>query len=126
MAVTAYGRTTIFDHAVHKVPFVFSNLYAALFLTDPTSAGLLTGEVSVGEYERQLVQFDSNYQNANELVWAVATTTWGVVSHLGIIGQGVKGFGNLIFYEPIPGDDPLVTIGKVVRIPIGQLSLDMT
>ena len=126
MAATTYGRSIIFDHAVHKVPFVFSNLYVALFLADPTSAGLLTSEVSVGEYERLLVQFDSDYANTNELVWAVATTTWGTLSHVGIIAQGAKGFGNLIFYEPVPGVDPNVTIGKFVRIPIGQLSLDMT
>lgn len=106
-----------------KVP----NLYAGLFLTDPTDGDIGTEITTSGSgYSRQIIPVDNDswsppedaagYMrsvNLIELEWDQATSEWGTPAYWGLFDAGTG--GNLWVYAPIggtlrsigPSDDPV-------------------
>jgi hypothetical protein len=79
-----------------------ASIYVALYTSDPTDANS-GAEVSGGAYIRKAITFaapvDGVASNSADILFPVATTNWGTVTHIGIM-DALTG-GNLLFYSPI-------------------------
>ena len=79
-----------------------SQAYVALYTTDPTKDNTGT-EVSAPTYYRLPVTMgepvDGFSENINELEWAIATTVWGTITHVGIMDAEV--LGNLMYFTEL-------------------------
>lgn len=82
--------------------------YAGLFLADPTFAGLLTSEVSNADYARvaltSLLSSPSNgyINNATDIKFNVASTTWGGIGWIGVLDTSTLGQGKMVHYIALP------------------------
>jgi hypothetical protein len=94
----------------------------ALFTADPGETGVLTSEVSGGGYTRPAVTFTASTnggasQNVAEVLFAVATASWGNVSHWGVIDN----LSTMLYRAPITGGPLAVTENRQVRFAPGAL-----
>jgi hypothetical protein len=102
-----------------------SVVYVGLYTTDPTDAGSGT-EVSGGSYARQSVTFGapSNGVSTNSAAveFPQCTSTWGTVSHIGILDASTS--GNLYYHTALDSSKTIET-GDVFKIAIGNLSVTL-
>ena len=102
-----------------------SVVYVGLYTADPTDAGSGT-EVSGGSYARQSVTFGapSNGVSTNSAAveFPQCTSTWGTVSHIGILDASTS--GNL-YYHTALDSSKLIETGDVFKIAIGNLSVTL-
>ena len=102
-----------------------SVIYVGLFTADPTDAGSGT-EVSGGSYARQSVTFGapSNGVSTNSAAveFPQCTSTWGTVSHIGILDASTS--GNLYYHTALDSSKTIET-GDVFKIAIGNLSVTL-
>jgi hypothetical protein len=102
-----------------------SVVYVGLYTTDPTDAGTGT-EVSGGSYARQSVTFGapSNGVSTNSAAveFPQCTSTWGTVSHIGILDASTS--GNLYYHTALDSSKTIET-GDVFKIAIGNLSVTL-
>lgn len=109
-ALSNYLETALLNAVLRNTPYTSpATVYLALYLSDPTEADTGT-EVSGGGYARQPVTFTapSNGQvtNSADIIFPVATTDWGTVTHVGIRDAATG--GNLLWYGPL-------TVSKVIQ-----------
>lgn len=97
-----YLEKKLLDHVLIGTTYTPpSDIYLALFTSDPTDAG--SGiEVSGGDYARQKLVFDeatvvdgTSVTDA-DTIFPIATANWGTVTHIGIY-DALTG-GNLLFH----------------------------
>jgi len=102
-----------------------STVYVGLYTADPTDAGTGT-EVSGGSYARQSVTFGapSNGVSTNSAAveFPQCTSTWGTVSHIGILDASTS--GNLYYHTALDSSKTIET-GDVFKIAIGNLSVTL-
>jgi len=102
-----------------------SVVYVGLYIADPTDAGSGT-EVSGGSYARQSVTFGapSNGVSTNSAAveFPQCTSTWGTVSHIGILDASTS--GNLYYHTALDSSKTIET-GDVFKIAIGNLSVTL-
>ncbi len=102
-----------------------SVVYVGLYTADPTDAGTGT-EVSGGSYARQSVTFGapSNGVSTNSAAveFPQCTSTWGTVSHIGILDASTS--GNLYYHTALDSSKTIET-GDVFKIAIGNLSVTL-
>lgn len=108
--------------------------YLALFTSDPTDAGLVTGEVvGNGDYARiPLATYftassgtDGISANTSEIAFTQCAVDWGIVTHIGICKTGVKGTNDMILHGVLPIAIPCV-IGYIFKYNVGDLSLTLS
>ena len=102
-----------------------ATVYVGLYTADPTDAGSGT-EVSGGSYARQSVTFGapSNGVSTNSAAveFPQCTSTWGTVSHIGILDASTS--GNL-YYHTALDSSKIIETGDVFKIAIGNLSVTL-
>jgi hypothetical protein len=102
-----------------------SVVYVGLYTADPTDAGTGT-EVSGGSYARQSITFGapSNGVSTNSAAveFPQCTSTWGTVSHIGILDASTS--GNLYYHTALDSSKTIET-GDVFKIAIGNLSVTL-
>lgn len=102
-----------------------ATVYVGLYTADPTDAGSGT-EVSGGSYARQSVTFGapSNGVSTNSAAveFPQCTSTWGTVSHIGILDASTS--GNLYYHTALDSSKTIET-GDVFKIAIGNLSVTL-
>jgi hypothetical protein len=125
MSSTTYLDTLILDKVFFADNFELStSWYAALFTQDPGKAGQLAFEVSAGEYARQAVTLStSTYSNTNEITYAVSLSSWGTVSHIGLVTADTGGY--LGVYGAITGGPISVVAQELVKIAVGGIVIQM-
>ena len=102
-----------------------ATVYVGLYTADPTDAGSGT-EVSGGSYARTSVTFGapSNGVSTNSAAveFPQCTSTWGTVSHIGILDASTS--GNLYYHTALDSSKTIET-GDVFKIAIGNLSVTL-
>jgi hypothetical protein len=102
-----------------------ATVYVGLYTADPIDAGTGT-EVSGGSYARQSVTFGapSNGVSTNSAAveFPQCTSTWGTVSHIGILDASTS--GNLYYHTALDSSKTIET-GDVFKIAIGNLSVTL-
>ena len=100
--------------------------YVALYTTDPTKDNTGT-EVSGVTYYRLPVTMKNPVagfsENENEMEWAVATTVWGTITHVGIMDAAVG--GNLLYFAELI-EPKNITVGDQFQIIPDNLKLTLS
>ena len=101
-------------------------VWVALYTSDPTKDNTGT-EVSGVTYTRLPVTMDAPTdgvtQNTNEMEWAVATTVWGTITHVGIMDAEVT--GNLMYFAELV-EPKNITVGDQFQITPANLKLTLS
>jgi hypothetical protein len=126
MSMSDYLENALLNAVLRNTPYTSpSQVYVALFTSDPTDAGTGT-EVSGGGYARQPVTFNapSNGQvtNAADILFPIATASWGTVTHVGIY-DAVTG-GNLLFHGALT-TSKTISANDQLKIAAGDLSISL-
>ena len=102
-----------------------TNVYLALYTTDPTDADTGT-ECSGTSYARQAITFGapSNGVSTNSaaIEFPQAGGSWGTITHIGI--RDALTTGNLLYHTPLDASKTIAT-GDVFRVAIGSLSVTL-
>ncbi len=102
-----------------------ATVYVGLYTSDPTDANTGT-EVSGGSYARTAVTFGapSNGVSTNSAAveFPQCTSTWGTVSHIGILDASTS--GNLYYHTALDSSKTIET-GDVFKIAVGNLSVTL-
>jgi hypothetical protein len=102
-----------------------TNVYVALFTSDPTDAGSGT-EVSGGSYARKEVTFGSPSNgvttNSADVTFDQCTADWGVVGWIGIFDALTT--GNLLYHTALNTAKTIET-DDIFKIESGQLSVTL-
>jgi len=123
-ALSNYLENNVLDHTLGTASFTSpSTVYVALFTTDPTDAD--TGdEVSGGGYDRQAVTFNAasggSTSNDEEVVFDVASASWGTITHIGIYDAATD--GNLLYHGEL-NDSKAIDSSDQFRIPADNLTI---
>ncbi len=102
-AASNYLENEFLDHALGTASWSApSNVYFALFTTNPTDAG--TGnEVSGSGYARQAVTFDpasgGTAPSDVQITFTASGGSWGTVNHWAVFDAVSS--GNMLFYGPL-------------------------
>jgi hypothetical protein len=126
MSMSDYLENALLNAVLRNTPYTSpSQVYVALFTSDPTDAGTGT-EVSGGGYARQPVTFNapSNGQvtNAADILFPVATASWGTVTHVGIYDAATG--GNLLFSGALT-TSKTISANDQLKIAAGSLSISL-
>ena len=124
MPKTYYWAGNVINAGLRGVPYTPpTGSYVALYIASPTPAG---GGVEVvgGGYSRQQAVWTApvNGQSTNvaDLVFSVASTSWGTIVAYGLLDAGLS--GNLLYFAPL-GAPQLVQINDQIKFPAGQLQI---
>ena len=129
--ISKYLGDAILNEAFRDVNYVPpTTVYLGLYTSDPGDTNTGT-EVSNAEYARQVVAFDaptyvggkSTILNTLDVVYPIALTSWGTVTHVGVL-DALTG-GHLLYYGSIPSPGKLIGIGDQFKTLAGNLSLDL-
>ena len=107
----------------------YSDVYLALFTSDPGVGGSLAGEVSGGDYDRVAIEamFPSatggSVSNDTLIEFVVSSGIWGTVTHFGLCDGGTPGAGNLLVYAPLLPGSQYVGSGQIFKFSVGNLTL---
>lgn len=124
MPKTYYWAGNVINAGLRGVPYTPpTGSYVALYTTSPTPTG---GGVEVvgGGYSRQQAVWTApvNGQSTNvaDLVFPVASTSWGTIVAYGLVDAGLS--GNLLYFAPLNAPQ-LVQINDQIKFPAGQLQI---
>lgn len=101
-------------------------VYLALFTTNPTSAGILTGEVvpTSLDYTRQPVTWGTiaagSVANSIAVTYNVAVGAWGTLGWSGIMDTVTVGAGTMLYYGAL-AVPKVVGVGDQVSFAIGAV-----
>lgn len=125
-AMSNYLENALLNHIFRNTEFTPpTELYVALYTSDPTDQDIGM-EVSGGGYERQVVTFgppsNGSVSNTADIVFPVATTDWGTITHIGV--RDAASGGNLLFRAAL--DVPkTIQSGDQIKILAGQLVISL-
>ena len=117
----------LINATVRKVAYTTpAQAYVALYTSDPTKEN--TGiEVSAPTYYRMALTMgtpaDGFSENISEMEWAVATTVWGTITHIGVMDAEV--LGNLMYFTELV-EPKNITVGDQFQITPSNLKLTLT
>jgi hypothetical protein len=126
MSMSNYLENAILNAVLRNTAYTSpSQVYIALFTSDPTDAGTGT-EVTGGGYARQPITFNSpsngQVTNAADILFPVATASWGTVTHIGIY-DAASG-GNLLFHGALITSKTISTDDQL-KIAAGDISISL-
>ena len=127
MDFSNYLANKLISATVRKLAYTTpAQPYVALYTTDPTKDNTGT-EVSGVTYTRLPVTMknpESGFsENENELEWAIATTVWGTITHVGIMDAEVS--GNLLYFAELL-EPKNITVGDQFQITPDNLKLTLS
>lgn len=132
--LTNYAETALTNHILGKAAYTMpTTVYLALFTADPTDSGTLTAEVPASRgYARQAITSTmstssggSTSQNSADINFGpCVTTSWGTVTHIGIVDSATIGAGNLLFYGPVTASKA-VAVGDSLRFAANNLTVSI-
>ena len=127
MDFSNYLADALINATVRKTTYTTpTQSYVALYTSDPTKDNTGT-EVTGVTYEREPLTMDEPddgvTQNASEMEWAVATTVWGTITHVGIVDAVVG--GNLMYFAELI-EPKNITVGDQFQITPTKLKLTLT
>ena len=127
MDFSNYLADALIDATVRKTTYTTpTQAYVALYTSDPTKDNTGT-EVSGVTYTRLAVTMDAPTdgvtQNTNEMEWAIATTVWGTITHVGIMDAEVA--GNLLYFAELI-EPKNITVGDQFQITPANLKLTLS
>jgi hypothetical protein len=114
-----------------------TNLYVALFASDPTETGTGGTEINYPEYTRMAITFTAPYaesggigvKNDTNITWATASVAGGQATFIALFDSNVVGAGNMWAYgqltEPLSidvGEQPVLYAGDVLFYLTGAFS----
>jgi hypothetical protein len=125
-ALSNYLENELLDHALGTGAFTApTNVYVALFTTDPTDAGSGT-EVSGAGYTRQLVTFGSasggTASNSSEETFTASGGNFGTVTHIGI--YDASSGGNLLFHGALTASRT-INDGESLVFSVGAIDITL-
>jgi len=104
-----------------------TQVYLALYTTDPTKDGYSSGEVDQASYNRQEVTFtdpvDGVSTNAGQIDWNTATSNWGDVGWISIMDAPSGGF--MLYFKALDNAKEILS-GDQFKIDAGKLNLTLT
>jgi len=126
MSMSDYLENALLNAVLRNTPYTSpSQVYVALFTSDPTDANTGT-EVSGGGYARQPVTFNAptngQVTNASDILFPVATASWGTVTHVGIYDAQTG--GNLLFSGALT-TSKTISANDQLKIAAGSLSISL-
>lgn len=121
-AKSEYLEVNLLNHVLRATAFAPpSAVYLGAFTVAPTDAGGGT-EISGGSYTRQTVTFGApsgnQVSNSAEVLFPIATASWGTVVHFGIFDA--PSAGNLLYHTSL-GAPRTIAVSDQLRVPAGQL-----
>jgi len=125
-ALSNYLENELLDHALGTAAFTApSNVYLALYTTNPTDADTGT-EVSGNGYARQLTTFTAAVSGSSASSSAESFTAsggaFGTITHVGI-HDALSG-GNLLFHAALPSAR-IVNDGESIDFAIGAVTVSL-
>jgi hypothetical protein len=126
MALSNHLENALLDHVLRGNAYTApGSIHVALFTTDPTDADTGT-EVAGNAYARQTVTFDAPSggatANSGVVQFAVATGSWGTVTHIGLYDASTG--GNLLFHGALT-QSRAIGENDQFRIPAGDLTVEL-
>jgi hypothetical protein len=126
MSMSDYLENALLNAVLRNTPYTSpSQVYVALFTSDPTDAGTGT-EVSGGGYTRQAVTFNAplngQVTNSTDILFPIATASWGTITHFGIYDAATG--GNLLFHGVLQTSKTISTDDQL-KIAAGALSVSI-
>lgn len=130
MAMSTYLATALLNAAFRNTPFTSPDtVYLALYTSDPTDEDIGT-EVNGGGYARKAITFTApvvnngrvEISNDTEIVFDIATSDWGTVSHVGV--RDAETGGNLLYYGALSTPREILTDDQL-RFTAGGLILTL-
>lgn len=106
-------------------------VYLALFTTNPTSAGIITGEVvpTSSDYTRQPVTWGTiaagSVANSVAVTYNVAAGAWGTLGWSGLMDTATLGSGTMLYYGAL-AVTKIVGVGDQVSFAIGAVTVNET
>jgi hypothetical protein len=103
-----------------------ATVYIALFTTNPTIAGIITGEVvpTSSDYARQAVTWGTiasgTVANSVAVTYPIAIGAWGSIGWSGIMDSPTLGAGTMLYFGPL-AVPKIVGIGDQVTFAIGAI-----
>lgn len=135
MLATNYFETSILN-LFRGISFTApSNLYAGLYLNDPTETGTAGTEISYQGYSRQLIDFTAPTENAKygagamgiensaEITFPKSNTNAGTISYIGILDSIVG--GNMLARATLTPTRPVLE-GYSPKILVGEGIISLT
>ena len=127
-AMTNYLETKVLQFVLNNNAgslSAVSTIYLALFTADPTETGSLSNEISTSGtgYGRQPVPFttaNNASANTNNIEFAAAQSSWGTVTHIGIMDASTS--GNMLFHGALTVSKTIDT-NDIFRINAGDLDI---
>lgn len=102
-----------------------TTIYLALFTSNPTDAKTGT-EVTGGGYVRQAITFNAPSNgtsvSAADVLFPVATASWGTVTHIGIMDAATA--GNLLYHGTITNTKTIAADDQL-KIAAGDVSITL-
>jgi hypothetical protein len=108
-----------------------ATVYLALFTTDPTVSGIITGEVvpTSGDYARQALTWGTiasgSVSNSVAITYSVAVGAWGTIGWAGVMDVATLGIGTMLYEGPL-AVQKIVGIGDQVSFAIGAVIVNET
>ena len=134
-AKTTTLANSVLDRVLkNNAQFAYSwpaTVYLALFTTDPTVAGIITGEVvpTSSDYARQALTWGSiasgSVQNSVAVTYNVAVAAWGTIGWAGIMDTATLNTG-VMLYEGVLAVQKIVGIGDQVSFAVGAVIVNET
>lgn len=122
---TNYAETKTLDHLLGVASMTMPTVRVALFTADPGEAGSQAAEVTGGGYARQLITFSaassgapSSTSNSADVLFPVATSSWGTPTHFGIMDATTA--GNMLYHGSITTPKAIDTDDQV-KLPAGGI-----
>ena len=102
-----------------------TTVYLALYTSDPTPAKTGT-EVNGGAYARKSITFNAPNNgvavSSLDVLFAVATASWGTVTHIGILDAATN--GNLLYYGALTNTKTIASADQL-KIAAGDVSISL-
>lgn len=131
MPMTTFLANELGDHAFRNSSWTSpTNTYLGLSLTNPTAAGLQTGEVTGTGYARvvataKMGAFSGGVSvNTTEFDFGTPGSDWGTPAYV-FLADASSG-GNILAYEQIPSPRAVLSGGRPVKFGVGQVRITIT
>ena len=128
MDFTNYLANRLIKATVGDVSYTAPDkVYLALYNEDPTKAGIGDSEVNQASYTRKEVTFtepvDGVSTNSGKIEWGTATSNWGNVSFIGVLGSASSGF--MLYFTALDNAKEILS-GDQFIIDVNKLKLTLT
>lgn len=130
-ALSDYLKTKILNLVFNNVPFVPpATIAVALCNAAPQASdtGATIPEIIGGAYIRKNVAnwtlSTNSADNTVSIIWPVATTNWGAITHIALLDDATPGAGNLLFYGALNASVS-VNIAQIFSFNTGELNVQI-